>query len=394
MKIHIHYNQVQERFRAYDKAFNKADHPTAPKGASGGTGGEFVKKGTGTTSGSTTGKSPTTSKAQTPSRTARSSSSGHLPGSTTTGSRSGQSRRTTSIRSNHLPGGPTRPSVRRTLPGGTKVHTEMQPVPADRAQWPAHIRGLKIPPAWTDVRYNPDPKGEKLVTGRDAKGHLQPLYSDAHWERVDGIKYAKVKKIIKNMTDYSKKNNKNLSSRDAKTKQHAEALGMIMETGIRPGSERDTGTAETHYGITTLLGQHIVSEGSRTFLRFKGKSGKDQNILIENKELAAAVKDRAKKAGPDGKVFSDINDNSLRRYCQGITNNVANPKDFRTAIGTSMATSIVQSMPAPTDKKSFKKAVKDVCTAVSQQLGNTPDVAFKSYVSPYVWEHWEVKYAK
>ena len=42
---------------------------------------------------------------------------------------------------------------------------------------PAHIAALKIPPAWKDVRYNPDPKGALLAVGKDAKGREQRVYS-------------------------------------------------------------------------------------------------------------------------------------------------------------------------------------------------------------------------
>src|SRR5580765_6964984 len=43
-----------------------------------------------------------------------------------------------------------------TLPGGAVL--------------PKHIAALgRIPPAWTNVRYNPDPKGSLLVVGKDAK---------------------------------------------------------------------------------------------------------------------------------------------------------------------------------------------------------------------------------
>jgi hypothetical protein len=35
---------------------------------------------------------------------------------------------------------------------------------------PKHIEALKIPPAWTDVTFSPDPKADLLATGKDSKG--------------------------------------------------------------------------------------------------------------------------------------------------------------------------------------------------------------------------------
>jgi DNA topoisomerase-1 len=38
------------------------------------------------------------------------------------------------------------------------------------------IRALAIPPAWTDVWINPDPRGHIQATGRDARGRKQYRY--------------------------------------------------------------------------------------------------------------------------------------------------------------------------------------------------------------------------
>jgi hypothetical protein len=47
----------------------------------------------------------------------------------------------------------------------------------ERAAFPAHIQALKLPPAWTDVRINPDPGADLLAIGKDKKGRSQYVYS-------------------------------------------------------------------------------------------------------------------------------------------------------------------------------------------------------------------------
>ena len=51
------------------------------------------------------------------------------------------------------------------------------------------IRALAIPPAWTDVWINPDPRGHLQATGRDARGRKQYRYHPRWREVRDGTKY-------------------------------------------------------------------------------------------------------------------------------------------------------------------------------------------------------------
>lgn len=348
--IHLHIHRTVDSFvhRARTRdAFVETQHPRGQPGNPG----EFTKKGSGTTTAkaSPTPKSPPPKAASSQSRT---------------GARS------------HLPGG--------------KKKATFLPLPDDRAQWPAHIRKLKIPPAWTKREYNSDPKGEKLVTGYDEKGRKQPLMSAKHSEKSHSTIFNRIKKMIPNVNKYETKNAKNLTSRDQAIRQHAEVLGMIMAMGLRPGSDRDTKADEQAYGITTMQARHLITDGNKTYLRFTGKSGVQQDQEIPNKELAQALKDRAKRLGPNDKIFQSVDDDSLRKYTKGITNQLATPKDFRTLFATRMAADMVAKMPEPTTKAEYKKAMKAVGTAVSGKLGNTLAMALKSYISPYVWSNWKI----
>jgi DNA topoisomerase-1 len=338
--IYIHLHRTRD-------AFVSSEHPRGQPSNSG----EFVAKGTGgaATKASAPPKTKSTQSTTTP---AKSASSSHLP-------------------------------------GAKKQRETLTEFPEDRAQLPDHIRKLRVPPAWTNKKYNPDPNGHKLVEGYDVKGRRQSLYSTKFTEGRKADKFKRVKKIATKMEQFSTKNNKNLNARDQSIRQHAEALGLIMETGIRPGSERNTGADVHAYGITNMQGQHVISEGNKTYLRFTGKKGVHQNLEIENKQLADSLRDRAKRVGANNKIFPSIDDNSLRRYSQSITNGLANPKDFRTLLGTKLAADKIKAMEKPTTKSGLKKAMKEVAELVSGKLGNTPAIAMASYISPYVWEAWK-----
>jgi DNA topoisomerase-1 len=264
------------------------------------------------------------------------------------------------------------------------------PAPADKSQWPEHLKKLRVPPAWTDVQIHPDPKSELQVTGLDVKGRRQSLYSEEHSKQSSAKKFARVANLAKNLDQITTKNNKNLNSRDKGTQEHAQCLGLMISTGIRPGSERDTGAEKQAYGATTLQGQHVVTENGQTRLVFVGKKGVDLDIPIEDPEIAKMLQHRAVEAGPNGKLFANITDSSLRRYTSQITGGKAKPKDFRTLVGTSTAMRLMQTMNKPKDMKEYKKSVMAVAKQVSQKLGNTPAIALASYIAPQVFDGWKI----
>lgn len=368
--IHLHIH------RTYD-AFVESEHP---RSRSGKMAGEFVKKGTGTTQ-----TTPTSKTTQTSTKT-----SGHLPGSrqaATTTQRKPQSQSTTTRRSSQ-----TSSASPSHLPGGTKKRlTGFLPLPQDRSEWPDHIRKLAIPPAWTKVTYNPDPKGGTWVVGRDAGERRQSLRNPETAKQSKQDSYLRLKKLAPKMPGIIKTNDKNLDSNDARLREHAEVLNLIMQTGLRPGSERNTGAKEQAYGATTLQGRHIKYENGKTYLEFVGKEAVKQKQEVKDQKVARLLRERAKRAGENGKIFPLINDNSLRRYSQKISNNLANPKDFRTMLGTNEAWIQVKNMSAPSTKSAMKKAKQQIAVYVSKILGNTPAMAINSYIDPHVWAEWEGK---
>ena len=76
------------------------------------------------------------------------------------------------------------PGIRRVRAGRgfTYRDPDGRPVDADTRAW---IRGLAIPPAWTDVWISPDRDGHLQATGRDARGRKQYRYHPAFRRRRD-----------------------------------------------------------------------------------------------------------------------------------------------------------------------------------------------------------------
>ena len=180
-------------------------------------------------------------------------------------------------------------------------------------------------------------------------------------------------------------------SASPKTRDAADCLDLVMQTGIRPGSDNDTGADKKAYGATTLKGQHVVTDAGGTRLQFTGKKGVSLDIPIEDPKLAATLQERAKKAGPDGALFPNVTDKSLLDHTHTMGDGSFRTKDFRTHLGTETAAKLVAAMPAPTDAKAHKAAVMAVAKQVAAKLGNTPVIAIASYIAPEVWSAWGAK---
>jgi len=248
---------------------------------------------------------------------------------------------------------------------------------------PKHLN-VPIPPAWENVRYNKDKTSECVVTGRDAKGRKQMLYSEGHWQRVGQEKFNRVKKLA-----LKSKALRERLGKESKTSDDATVLRLIHDTGIRPGSEVDTGGEKKAYGATTLRGYHVQqTDKGEVWLRFVGKEGVKWNLPIRDKDIAKDLLIRARKADR-GPLFN-ASATSIRGYLKKIVGDEFKVKDIRTLKGTTLAIERVTALPKPTTMKQYTKQVKDVAKYVSKHLGNTPAVALKSYINPYVFSNWRI----
>lgn len=260
---------------------------------------------------------------------------------------------------------------------------------------PAHIAKLKIPPAWTDVTYSDDAKAALQATGIDAKGRRQWVYSDAHAMKAAAEKFARISELNKKYEDVMAQNDKARKSKDAKTRDAADAMRLIMTTGIRPGSDADTKADKKAYGATTLTKDHVhVDDNGRVSLRFTGKKGVALDIPITDAQTALLLKRRVSAAGSDGKLFPNIDRKSLLEHSHSLDGGGFKTKDFRTLLGTRTAATEIEKAPMPKTEKEYKAAVKAVATTVAKVLGNTPTVALQSYISPIVFANWKMSHGE
>ena len=252
---------------------------------------------------------------------------------------------------------------------------------------PAHLP--RIPPAWTDVTVSTDPNASLIVKGKDSKGRVQSVYSKTHATEQAAKKFAKVSELLEKQDGLRKEIEKDMKSNDPEARENASVLALIQQTGLRPGSERDTGAEKKAYGATTLEGRHVVELKRGVRLRFVGKKGVDLDILVDDPVLAKMLVERKQSAGNKGKLF-DVTDASLREYTRTKDGGEFKPKDFRTAVGTRLASKIVSGMKAPKNQAQYKKSVREVGKQVAARLGNTHTIALQSYIDPSIFSKWRV----
>ena len=252
---------------------------------------------------------------------------------------------------------------------------------------PPHLNGLKIPPGWSNVQVETDPESPILATGFDRAGRQQYRYKPDFLAKNQDEKFANVRDLLAEWEDIRTQIERDVVNMSYGTREQQQAAIialLIYETGIRPGSIKDTKAKVKAYGATTLLNRHIVSDGLSISLVFVGKKGVSQNVSVTNFWLRSMFQTAVTNGHPKQDRIFDCRESVLRKYFATLGSGKYTPKDFRTCRATSLAIELIGKQALPTDQKERKKTVKEITSKVASKLGNTAAVANKSYIDPAV----------
>lgn len=247
--------------------------------------------------------------------------------------------------------------------------------------------GQKVPKGWKNVMVSHDPNKNLQVMGTDSKGRVHSLYTQKYEAAQAAKKWDRINGLLKD----SSKLDATINSLKTKDRESYDCLKLIRETGIRPGSTRDTKAEKEAFGATTLQGRHVVQEGNRVFLRFVGKEGVNQNHEITDPYLKKTLVQRAKSAGEQGDLFKTNNTRLLKHLKPaGVIT-----KDLRTLKANEVARAELAKLPKAKSVKELEKMRKDVSTTVSKTLGNKPEMSLNKYIAPHRFkEHSPEAYAE
>jgi DNA topoisomerase-1 len=255
------------------------------------------------------------------------------------------------------------------------------------------IRRLAIPPAWTDVWICPLPNGHLQATGRDARGRKQYRYHVLWRARRDDDKFTRLIDFARVLPRIRAQVETDLARPGLVREKVLAAVVRLLETTlIRVGNE-EYARLNRSFGLTTLRSRHARVTGTAIHFRFRGKSGRQAEVGLRDRRLAALVRrcqdlpgqELFQYVGPDGEAH-DIRSDDVNEYLREISGADISAKDFRTWAGTVLAYRALRGAEPATEEPAARRSVVEAVRLTADRLGNTPAVARRSYVHPAVLE--------
>jgi DNA topoisomerase-1 len=255
----------------------------------------------------------------------------------------------------------------------------------------ARIRSLVIPPAWTDVWISPNPRGHLQATGRDARGRKQYRYHPKWREVRDGDKYGRLIDFGRALPKIRRRTDADLRRAGLpREKVLAAVVKLLEKTFIRVGND-EYAQDNKSFGLTTMRDRHVTVSGSRVRFIFRGKSGIEHELGLDDRRLAKIVRQCRDLPGQElfqfrnaEGVVTDIGSADVNAYLQEVTGEEFTSKDFRTWAGTVLAATLLRDFERFDSEALARKNIVSAIDQVAKQLGNTRAVCRKCYVHPAV----------
>lgn len=256
----------------------------------------------------------------------------------------------------------------------------------------SRIRSLVIPPAWEDVWICPRADGHLQAVGRDAKGRKQYRYHPQYRSVRDQTKFGRMLAFGAALPKMRARIEEDLRLPGMpREKVLAAVVKLLDHTCMRVGNDEYKKQNDS-YGLTTLQDHHVEVKGSKLRFRFRGKSGQEQDIELDDPRLAKIVKKSRDLPGyelfqytDEGGITRDITSSDVNDYIREIAGGEEfTAKDFRTWGGSGYAASVLEQMGTAETATEAKKNVVAAIKEVAGKLGNRPATCRKYYVHPAV----------
>jgi DNA topoisomerase IB len=292
----------------------------------------------------------------------------------------------------------TEPGLRRRRAGKGFVYLDAKGKRVTDAGTIDRIRALAIPPAWTDVWICKDARGHVQAVGRDARGRKQYRYH-AKWRRTrDAGKFARLADFGRRLPKLRRQLAQDLRKPGLpRDKVLAIVVSLLAETLIRVGNHEYARTNNS-FGLTTLRNRHVqFPRGDRAIFRFRGKSGQEHTVELEDARLARLLRRCQQLPGQALFQYLDadgqpqpVDSGAVNDYLRTAMGEDFTAKDFRTWGGTLEAIAAFVRTPRPRRRTqvAMARAQNGAVKQVAAELGNTPAVCRSSYIHPAVFAGW------
>jgi DNA topoisomerase I len=253
------------------------------------------------------------------------------------------------------------------------------------------LKSLAIPPAWRDVWICPLAHGHLQATGRDAKGRKQHRYH-SRWRDVrDETKYDRMLEFGKILPAIRRKVAQDLDLPGLPREKVLATVVRLLETSMIRVGNAEYARQNKSFGLATLRSRHVNVSGSSIRFEFRGKSGVQHALDLNDRRLARIIKqcqdlpghELFQYIGDDGGRYTidsaDVND-----YLRQIGREEFSSKDFRTWAGTVLAARALGEFHSGDKKAPLKKNIVQAVEVVAKRLGNTKAVCRNCYIHPAV----------
>ncbi len=256
------------------------------------------------------------------------------------------------------------------------------------------IRGIVIPPAWTDVRISDDPDSHLQAVGRDQRGRLQYKYHPDWTAFRDRVKFDHLPVFANVLPAVRKRIDADLKlSGVPRDKVLATVVELLQTTLIRVGNEeyaRDNGA----YGLTTLRNRHARVSGADIAFVFTGKSGIEHEVRADDRRLAKVLRECQEIRGQrlfqyldDDGTPTPVHSHDVNEYLRDAADADITAKDFRTWVATVATAAALGPLDPPTSEREGTGGGQGGHRARSRRISATrPPCVARSYVHPRVLE--------
>jgi DNA topoisomerase-1 len=246
------------------------------------------------------------------------------------------------------------------------------------------LNSIALPPAYKDAWFCKDPNGHLQATGIDDRGRKQYRYHPEFRAQAEASKFAGLAQFGKALPKIRRKVDKDLRKRElGRDKVVAAVVRLLDEDYLRVGSE-EYAKSNKSYGATTLLRRQVQDDGRKVRMRFRGKSGIEQEVTITDRTLRRIV--RQLQELPGQALFQYVNGDGnphpitsteVNDYIREASGGDFTAKHFRTWGATVLA---FEQMLDKADNARI--SVKTMIEPVAEALGNTVAMSRKAYVHP------------
>ncbi len=287
----------------------------------------------------------------------------------------------------------SKPGIRRTRHGSAFRYLSAEGRRVTSGEDLSRIRSLVIPPAWEEVWICSDARGHLQATGRDARGRKQYRYHPKWREIRDETKYDRLIGFAQALPQVRERTDRDLKKPGVpREKVLGTVVQLLEKTLIRVGND-EYAKQNRSFGLTTLRDGHVDVRGGRVRFTFRGKSGIDHEINLDDRRLAKIV--RACRDIPGYDLFQFYDDQGKRQsvgsadvnaYLKELTGEDYTSKDFRTWAGTVHAAQLLRDCTAYESAAEAKRHVLKAVESVAKRLGNTKAVSRKCYIHPAIFD--------